>query len=283
MLIVYLFTNLAVCAILLQNFLFGIVYYASLYYLPIYFQNARQYSPIISSALTIPLVVGQSITSVISGQYISRRKRYGDVLWIGYTLWTLGAGLRCLFGRHTSPIAIVFIELVEGFGCGCAFQPSKSRPHTHSKLSTTTNVDSALIAAHAHSKSADRAIIVGIRNFIRSLGGAAGLAMSAAIYGGVLRNTVSPNLAALGRLSVYAAPNLSLLSAPDRESMLDAYMAASKAVFIFYVPLMGLCLLSLFLVKDRGLSNPDDEKEKEKGKGESSASSEGFLVAATVP
>lgn len=89
-----------------------------------YYQNARQWNAWVSAALTIPIVVSQSISSVLSGQYISRTKRYGEVLWAGYVAWTIGAGLRCLFGKTTSPIAIVFILLVEGLGAGLTFQPS---------------------------------------------------------------------------------------------------------------------------------------------------------------
>ena len=96
-----------------------------------YYQNARKWNPSVSAALTVPIVIAQSISSVLSGQYISRRKRYGEVLWIGYVFWIVGAGLRCLFGRTTAPVAIVFILLLEGLGAGLTFQPSmysKFRP-----------------------------------------------------------------------------------------------------------------------------------------------------------
>jgi hypothetical protein len=110
--IAHLFKNLAVSVVLVQNFLFGVVYYSSLYYLPMYYQNARRWEPTTSAALTCPIVVVQGISSVLSGQYISRRKRYGEVLWIGYVFWTIGAGLRCLFGKTTSPISIIFISIL---------------------------------------------------------------------------------------------------------------------------------------------------------------------------
>lgn len=76
-----LFQIPAVCAIIIQNFLFGIVYYSHLYYLPIYYQNTRQYSPLLSAALTIPFVAAQSVFSILSGQYVSRTKRYGEIIW----------------------------------------------------------------------------------------------------------------------------------------------------------------------------------------------------------
>ncbi|KIV85595.1 hypothetical protein PV11_01273 [Exophiala sideris] len=234
-----LFKNLAVSVVLSQNFLFGFVYYASLYYLPMYYQTARRWNALESAALLVPIVIGQSVTSILSGQYISLKKRYGRVLWFGYTVWTLAAGLRCLFSRRTSPVAIVFILLLEGAGVGCTFQPT-------------------LIAAHAHGDDADRAIIVGIRNFVRLLGGATGLAASAAIYTNVYRrhaHLASATAAVDVSLSMYALPDLSLLSATDVDILLNAYMMASRAVFIAWVPFIALCLLSTVVIRDRGLSN----------------------------
>lgn len=78
-----------VVVLLLQTFLFGCVYQTNLYYIPLFLQNARQLS-LIKSALTyIPLVVMQALFSIISGFYISKFKRYGEVLWFGFGIWTL--------------------------------------------------------------------------------------------------------------------------------------------------------------------------------------------------
>lgn len=83
------FQNNVICALFLQSFLLGAVYQSYLYYLPLYYQNARDWSPIVSAALTAPMVACQSLSSICSGQYISRRKRYGEVIWAGFFLWTL--------------------------------------------------------------------------------------------------------------------------------------------------------------------------------------------------
>ncbi|KAL1850146.1 hypothetical protein VTK73DRAFT_9744 [Phialemonium thermophilum] len=249
----HLFKNLALNVVMVQNFLFGIVYYSSLYYLPTYYQNARRWNPSVSAALTIPIVVAQSVSSVLSGQYISCRKRYLEVLWTGYVLWTIGAGLRCLFGKTTAPVAIVFVLLLEGLGAGLTFQPT-------------------LIAAHAHSDNADRAIIVGIRNFVRCLGGACGLAISAAIYSNVYRR----HAPAAAPSSIYAQPDLSSLPGPQQIQIQVAYLAASRAVFIFWAPVIGLCLLSMVFIKDQGLSRP--EKDDGDVETEGSDDSEGVIM-----
>lgn len=109
---------------LTQNFLIGIVFYSLLYYLPIYYQSARQMGLLTSAALLIPVVIPQAIASALSGQYISRMNRYGEVIWLGYICWTIATGLHCLFDRTIPIVGIVFILIVEGVGVGLVFQPS---------------------------------------------------------------------------------------------------------------------------------------------------------------
>lgn len=72
-----------------QTFLFGSAYQSYLYYLPLFLQNARQFSVLRSASITVAMVVVQSVFSILSGQYLSRRKRYGEVLWFGFGMWTM--------------------------------------------------------------------------------------------------------------------------------------------------------------------------------------------------
>lgn len=117
---------------LTQNFLIGIVFYSLLYYLPIYFQTALYKDILTSAALLVPLVIAQAVASALSGQYISRLGRYGEVIWLGYIMWVVGTGLHFLFNRTIPAVGIVFILIVEGFGVGLVFQPSKSSPSSSS-------------------------------------------------------------------------------------------------------------------------------------------------------
>ncbi len=84
-----IFKNPVLCVLMAQTFLFGAVYQTYLYYLPLFLQNARQYSVIQSASITVSMVVLQSAFSILSGQYLSRRKRYGEILWFGFGTWTL--------------------------------------------------------------------------------------------------------------------------------------------------------------------------------------------------
>jgi hypothetical protein len=87
--LVSFFKNPVIAALFTQSFLLGAGYQSYLYYLPLYFQNARQWSPIKSATMVLPLVLCQSTASICSGQYMSRTKRYGEIIWVGFFLWTL--------------------------------------------------------------------------------------------------------------------------------------------------------------------------------------------------
>jgi len=230
---------------LVQNIFFGLVYYSQLYYLPLFFQNARRMSPLLSAALVLPITCGQMAASILSGQYISRRERYGEVIWTGFFLWTLGVALTCIFDLNTPIAAIVVILFVQGIGVGFIFQPT-------------------LVALQAHCTKAQRAIVISNRNFLRSLGGAIGLAISAATLQNSLRKAMPAEFASLA-LSSYNVPDFDALGAsPDQiREVIQAYAHASRTVFIMNVPFISLCLVGCFLIKDHGLQRPEELQERE--------------------
>ncbi|KAB8238089.1 putative MFS transporter [Aspergillus alliaceus] len=231
------FKNRIVTTLLVQSFLLGACYQSRLYYLPLYFQNARQWTPFVSATMILPMVLPQSLASISGGQYMSRVKRFAEVLWVGYFLWTLGAALTLLFNNHTSRGTISGVLVVTGLGIGFTFQPG-------------------MVAIQTHVSLAQRAVVIAGRNFFRCLGGACGLAVSAAILQSGLKASLPEEYKYLA-YSTYTLPPQS--SIPEREwtAIVNAYADASHRVFIFQVPLMALCLLSCVLVRDEGLRTKD--------------------------
>lgn len=130
--------------------------------------------------------------------------------------------------------------MVIGIGVGCTFQPT-------------------LVALQAHSIKSRRAVIISNRNFFRCAGGACGLAVSAAVLQATLRAELPPQYSYLAD-KTYAIPDLD--SVTDASSILNAYMAASRAVFILQIPLIGICFVGCLLIRDRGLEPPHEEDEE---------------------
>ncbi|KAL4761572.1 major facilitator superfamily-domain-containing protein [Aspergillus foveolatus] len=256
------FKNRVIVALFLQSFLLGAVYQAYLYYLPLYYQNARGWSPIVSAALTSPLVACQSMSSVLSGQYISRCKRYGEVIWFGFGMWTLGAGLTLLFKTTTHPAAIAVIVAITGVGVGCTFQPT-------------------LVAFQAHCTKRQRAVVISDRNFFRCMGGACGLAISGAVLQATLRSHLPVGYEYLSD-STYSLPAQSSVPKAVWGGIVDAYTAASRAVFILQVPLIGVCFLACLCIKDQGLERPKDPAELEEERRALEAKEQSTNLSATT-
>jgi len=233
-----MFKKASVTAMLAQSFLLGASYYGYLYFLPLYFQNVRGTSPLIAAALQLPLVVSQSTFSTLAGLYMSKFNRYGEIIWVGFGSWTLGGGLLVLADEHLHFGWIAFFLIIIGFGTGCVFQPT-------------------LVALQAHCPKAQRAVVTSNRNFLRSSGGAVGLAVSSAILANVLKSSLPSRLSSVAN-STFAAPDLSGYSAADRAAIKSAYTAASRAVFIWCVPLVGICFLLCALIKDQGLVRKEE-------------------------
>lgn len=123
---VQLFDQRAAKIILVHFFITGIVYWSNIYYLPLYYQNVRGYSPVISAVMILPLMVAFSIGSSSSGIIISRVGKYNGVLRTGYTLWAAGAGGRMSLHRTSPIVVMVVIQIIEGIGVGFCFQPGSS-------------------------------------------------------------------------------------------------------------------------------------------------------------
>lgn len=70
-----LFKSRSPAIVFTQNFLFGFVWQADLYFLPIYFQEVRGYSPMQSATLILPLLLFQSVGGVLSGPLMSKLAR----------------------------------------------------------------------------------------------------------------------------------------------------------------------------------------------------------------
>lgn len=241
--------SFSLTSILLHNFFFGISYYGIQYYYPYYFEVVREYTPMETSCFLLAFVLPQTLSSVCSGQLISRTKHYGFVIWLGYFLWMLAMGLLSLWGLNTKRGVTIVIMIINGLGSGFIFQPT-------------------LIAAQAHSFKRDRATVISTRNVLRTFGGSISLAISATI----LANTFAENLNATGaeyfsrseieilKTLIYTKPDLSKYTPTQALYLKGIYMSGIKRIFYLWMACMAYCFITNVPIKDRGLQPMDGRK-----------------------
>lgn len=100
----------------------GIAYWSNLFYIPLYLQNVRDYSPILSGVIILPMVMSHGVGSLVSGQIISRTGHYKFVILAANFVWLIGISLQITYTRTTPVWAICVIGFFEGIGIGCTFQ-----------------------------------------------------------------------------------------------------------------------------------------------------------------
>ncbi|KAI4762103.1 MFS general substrate transporter [Aureobasidium sp. EXF-3400] len=234
-----MFRRPSVAAMLAQSFLFGGSYFAYLYYLPLYFQNVKGLSPLMSAVVFLSLVIPQSAASVVAGLYMSKFNRYIEVVWWGFGIWSVGSGLMIMCEENTNLGLVAFFLILTGCGTGSIFQPT-------------------LVALQAQCPKEQRAVVTSNRNTLRSLGAAVSIAVSGSLLSNTLRRSLPEELQHLAADS-FAAPDLSSFNPQQRKEISQAYASASRAVFIWSFVLIAISLALTTLVRDAGLSRKTEE------------------------
>jgi predicted MFS family arabinose efflux permease len=146
--------------------------FGALSFLPIFLQVVRGVSPTISGVYLLPMVLGLLLTSVASGQIISRWGRYKIFPIIGMALLTLSLFLLSRLGGHTpSPEMDLYFFLL-GAGLGLVLQV-------------------LVIAVQNSADYADLGAATSGVTFFRTIGGSFGVA----IFGSVFSNRLAGQLA----------------------------------------------------------------------------------------
>ncbi len=158
-----------------------LAYMGLVFILSFYFQAARDYSPLHTGVLFLPLAAGQMLSSQRSSVFV---QRFGPrtMVTFGLTLITLSFVYYSQAGAHSPVWPLLIVLFVQGVGIGNVMPP------------ITTSVMMSVPRHKAGSGSA-------ISNTARQVGGCLGIAVIGAIMTSAYRSGVDPHLAALPQLA----------------------------------------------------------------------------------
>jgi EmrB/QacA subfamily drug resistance transporter len=150
--------------------------FGSLVYLPLFFQLVMGASPSHAGLLMAPLMAGVIVTSVTGGRLVSHTGRYKIFPIIGLLLTSgsfLAIGLSAERATGVTPLVIALVTL----GCGFGFV----MPIMTMALQNAVTRE-------------DLGVATSVSAFLRSLGGALGVALSGAVVTARLHMLLPPNL-----------------------------------------------------------------------------------------
>jgi hypothetical protein len=156
----------------------GMIVWSLLYYMPLYFEVAKSYTPVMSGVAIFPFTFTIAPAAVTVGIIITKTGRYRPSIWFGWFLTTFGMGLLIYLKQSTNTPSWVFLSLVAGVGTGILFSAQG-------------------FAAQASASNADIPFAGALYSFFRALGQTLGVAISGVIFQNTFKNKIEKSAYAM--------------------------------------------------------------------------------------
>ncbi|MFE4833772.1 MDR family MFS transporter [Arthrobacter sp. NPDC056691] len=221
----------------------GVAMFGSSTFLGQYFQVARGATPTEAGLLTLPMIAGNLIGSVLSGQLISRTGKWKRYLVAGSVLLIGGLGLAGTMDHTTELWQSGVFTAILGLGLGMLMQ------------NLVLAVQNTVSASDIGTASASVA-------FFRSVGGAIGVSVLGAIMSNRVKELATQGLAdagiKAGSGSSGASLDLADMPAPIRDIMRAAYGDATAEIFLIAGAIAVVALIAVLLIKEQPLRRTVD-------------------------
>lgn len=221
----------------------GIAMFSSSTFLGQYFQVARGATPTEAGLLTLPMIAGNLLGSVVSGILISRFGKWKRFLIAGGLFLIGGLGFAGTID-HTTELWLVSIYTAAfGLGLGMMMQ------------NLVLAVQNTVQAKDIGTASASVA-------FFRSVGGAIGVSVLGAVMANHVKDLAAQGLAAahipVQGGSAGKSMDLVHLPGPVREIMRAAYGDATAQIFLVAAAISVVALVAVLFIKERPLRRTVD-------------------------
>ncbi|RXG43503.1 hypothetical protein VDGE_01083 [Verticillium dahliae] len=244
-----IFRNWTMIANYIMTVFHGMILWSLIYFLILYYQGVKFYSPIISALACLPESLTVAPAGIVVGVIAAITGHYRWSLWTGWALTTLGAGLLYLLNPDTPVRHWIPLNLPIGVGTGMLF-PAMA-------LSIQ-----AACAPHLNAQAA--AFFAFLRTFGQSVG--------VAVAGVIFQNALADELAATTEFAAVAdryADEATIVigiingmaPGPDRAVLVAAYADALKAIWLSLLAFAAFCLVLSASVASYSLQQAHDPKQ----------------------
>ena len=225
-------TSLATAA----SVLIGVAMFGATVYLSQYFQLARGMSPTHAGLMSICMVGGLLVSSIVSGRIITVTGRWKRFLVGGMVLVIAGIGLLGTIDETTPLWVVGSFMAVLGLGLGSTMQ-------------------NLVLAVQNNTAQSDIGAASSVVTFFRSMGGSIGVSALGAVLSHRVTSIVTSGLADLGVPTAgtgesHSIPDLDALPAPVRQLFEHAFGAATGDLFLVAAPFAVAAFVCLLFIRE---------------------------------
>ena len=220
----------------LFNLFFSGSYILSIYYLPLYFQSIDGVSPTNSGLRVLPLILGVTIATIVTGGFISKTGIVTPIAVAASVIVTVGAGLQYTFDIGTPSSKWIGYQVLSGLGIGFGVQLP-------------------IVFGQATADPADLPAVTAIILSFQVLGASLFLSAAQCAFVNIMIKSLKTNAPKINPLTVLATGATELRHAFDSENLdgvLVSYMEGLKVAFAIGIAVAGLSfLMSLFFPRQK--------------------------------
>ncbi|MCJ1238076.1 hypothetical protein MMC14_006065 [Varicellaria rhodocarpa] len=241
-----IFNNWTLRLLYLQTLFHGMILWSLLYYLPLYYEGVKGYTPIIAGVAVLPetLLIAPMSTAVGVGSSITGRYRYA--IWIGWGITTLGFGILYLLGPDTSIPAFIFLNVPVAIGTGMSFT-------------------SMSLGIQAAGRPQDAGHSITFYSFIRVFGQSLGVAVGGVVFQNQIRKKLSEYPSLASSVEEYSKDSTAVVSliqsmkaGNEKTQLIQAYADSIKMIWVVMAALSGAIFISTFFLKEYSLNQKLD-------------------------
>jgi EmrB/QacA subfamily drug resistance transporter len=240
----HLFKDRTVALATLASVFIGFAMMGATYYTSEYFQDSRGLSPTKAGLMSIFMVGGLSVSSIVVGRFITKTGRWRKWLIGGAVLVTVGLGLLGEIDGTTGKLWIGLFMVILGLGLGATNQ--------NLVLAVQNNAAQETVGA-----------ATAVVSFFRSMGGAIGVSALGAVLNSQIGSQVrdgAPALIASGKATPaqFAAlsqgvPDVSRLPDGIRQLFESSFGTATGHLFLIAAPFAFFALIAILFIKETQL------------------------------
>ncbi|MEK6441255.1 MFS transporter [Pseudonocardia sp. T1-2H] len=248
----------------------GVAMFGSAVFLGQYFQIARGYSPTAAGLLTLPMILGSTVSATVSGALISKLGRWKGFLVGGSVLLVAGFGLLATIDHQTDMILVGVYLAVLGLGLGMTMQ-------------------NLVLAVQNTVSIRDLGAASSTVGFFRSLGGTIGVSVLGAVLATHVANLTTKGLtdagvptagsAASGEVGIGSLNQLPPLIAGIVRA---SYGDGTARIFLIAAFLSVITLVAVLFIKEVPLRTASGLEQQAGAAGPAPAAGPALVTAAPV-
>ncbi len=226
-----LFADRTTALATVASVLIGVAMFGSTVYLSQYFQLARGMSPTDAGLMSIAMVGGLLVSSIVSGRVITATGYWKRWLVGGMVLVIIGLALLSTIDDATNLVRVGVFMAVLGIGLGATMQ-------------------NLVLAVQNNTAQSDMGAASSVVSFFRSMGGSIGVAVLGAILSTRVAASVAQSTGGAAGHESHTIPDLSKLPDQARVIFEQAFGSATGHIFLVATPFAVLALLAVVFIRE---------------------------------